>query len=340
MMTPAHPRAEEARFRAIFLRAHADHPDCQDDEWASRPCRRADGGEERPLVWSRRNGAWRRADILWVGAAPGNAGGKGSGALGAHATRIPFGGDVAGANLDALLGSIGLSRNDTFVVAALNRLPDAGGGEPTATELAEPVGGYPDSLHLLRDTLLAVGPRLVVALGNVAVRCSAAAAALAGAAAWEREEPSAPRRSRVTGEATAAVGNGTRLRLPGLTRLRRSSIERGAPSPWPRDPAPSHDTVAAWRRAWGDAPFPDLLWLTHPSAQNMSPFAGRETAFHGRMVEARDALRSAVRDVLGSRPPETRSPPPDGGIYALPEWRDRVGPRHRELDRLWRAKGV
>src|SRR5438477_7330390 len=144
-------RKDQARFRAIFEQIHAQHPKCLHDEWLNEPCRMADGTLlDRPVAWSRRNGPWHRVDILWVGAAPGNAGGKGAGNMGAHATRIPFGGDIAGANLDALLSSIGITRNDTFITAALNSLPAAGGGEPRPAEIAAPVGAYPSSLHSLR----------------------------------------------------------------------------------------------------------------------------------------------------------------------------------------------
>lgn len=325
--TPGHGGREEERFRAIFRRVHAGHPDCLADEWLAHPC--ATDGEpvERPIVWSRRNGPWRRVDVLWVGAAPGNAGGRGAGDLGAHATRIPFGGDVAGANLDALFGSIGLTRNDTFVVAALNQLPEAGGGEPTREELAAPVGAYASSLHVLRDTLLAAGPRLVVALGNVALRTLVAASQLPGAPAWSDDgsrgsPPIEP------------------LRLPGLTRLGRAGLERGEAAPWPGSESPSSDVREAWQDAWGETPLPRILWLTHPSAQNMSPYAGVETAFHERMLDAREALRGAVREVLGWEPPGRRPDMPEAGIYALPEWREKVGPRHRRLDVLWREKGV
>ena len=161
----------EIQFREIFRKVHARHPRCLNDEWLSEPCRLANGKlSQRPIIWSRRNGPWRHSDILWVGAAPGNAGGKGSGQMGAHGTRIPFGGDVAGANLEVLFGSIGITRNDTFITAALNQLPAAGGGEPTFAELSEPVGDYASSLHLLRDNIAAVQPKLIVALGNVALR--------------------------------------------------------------------------------------------------------------------------------------------------------------------------
>ncbi len=307
------PATEEARFRHIHQRVHAGHPACLRDEWLSAPCAGADGAAEpRPIVWSRRNGAWRRVEIVWVGAAPGNAGGKGGSEMGAHGTRIPFGGDIAGANLDVLLAEIGTDRNHTFLTAALNQLPARGGGEPTPAEIAAPVGEYATSVHLLRDTLLAAGPRLVVALGNVGLRATIAAAG--------------PLRGR--------------LRLPGLARLARAGLERGVAAPWPADPAPDPDFLAAWAAAWAGAPLPAVLWLTHPSAQNMSPYARVETAFHTRMREARQALRRAVADVLGRTPPAERAPPPTDGIYALPEWRERIGPRHADLERLWREKGV
>ncbi|HEX7117911.1 MAG TPA: uracil-DNA glycosylase family protein [Longimicrobiales bacterium] len=313
---------EEERFRRIFRRVHAGHAGCAEDEWLGEPCRLADGTvAERPIVWSRRNGAWRRVETLWVGAAPGNAGGKGDGDLGAHGTRIPFGGDVSGANVDALFGSIGLDRNDTFIVGALNQLPARGGGEPTSAELSAPVGDFPTSLHLLRETVVAAGPRLVVALGTVALRAMLAALRLA--------EPGGRSGRR-----------GGRIALPGPARLERAGLTRGVAVPWPAAEPADEAFFAAWREAWRDAPLPHVLWLTHPSAQNMSPFAGVETAFHARMVEARDALRRAVREVLGWAPPAQRAAPPTDGIYALPEWRERIGPRHARLDELWRAKGV
>ena len=303
-----------ARYRRTFERAHADHAGCGADPWLTEPCRDHGGDEvERSLVWSRRNGPWTRHDLLWVGAAPGNAGGMGSGSMGAHATRIPFGGDIAGANLDALLGSVGLDRNRTFIVAALNQLPERGGGEPRVAELRQPVGDIPSSVHLLRETVLATAPRMVVALGNVALRTTVAA---------------------------ARVEEKKRLTLPGLRRLEDAGLERGRAVPWPEAFAPDHDFTSAWSEVRGVDPLPHLLWLLHPSAQNMSPHAGTETVFHERMLATRAALRGAVRDVLGWKLPDRRDPPPDDGIYNLPEWRDAVGPRHAELDRLWREKGV
>lgn len=306
----------EERYRRIFRLAHAGHLSCADDEWLMEPCRRPDGTEaERALVWSRRNGPWRRHDVLWVGAAPGNAGGMGSGSMGAHGTRIPFGGDIAGGNLDTLLSGIGLDRNRTFIVAALNQLPERGGGEPRVSELRRAVGAIPSSLHLLRETILAAAPRLLVALGNVALRTSIAA---------------------------TRVDEKPRLTLPGLRRLEAAGLERGRAVPWPESFPPDPGFRTGWSKVRPGAPLPRLLWLLHPSAQNMSPYAGEDTAFHARMVDTMAALRGAVEEVLGRPVPPRRSrpEPPSTGVYALPEWTAAVGPRHAELDRLWRDKGV
>jgi uracil-DNA glycosylase len=304
---------EEERYREIFRQAHAEHPGCLADEWLAEPCRAEAGAPvDRPLVWSRRNGAWRQVDVLWVGAAPGNAGGMGAGSMGAHGTRIPFGGDVAGANLDVLLSAAGLDRNRTFIVAALNQLPERGGGEPRVSEIVQPVGSLPSSLHLLRSTLLASGARLVVALGNVALRTTVAAGRLEDMA---------------------------RLTLPGLPALVRAGAARRDAFTWPADFPPDAGFLAAWERHW-QRPVPRILWTLHPSAQNMSPFAGMETVFHVRMVETVAAVRRAAAEVLGVEAPGLGSRPPAGGIYSLPEWVEAVGPRHQELIRLWRERGL
>jgi uracil-DNA glycosylase len=319
--------SEAARFRDIFRAAHAHHASCAGDEWLNTPCRAADGSPAaRPLVWSRRNGPWHRVEVLWVGAAPGNAGGLGRGALGAHGTRIPFGGDIAGGNLDVLLGAAGLNRNETFIVASLNQLPAKGGGEPTRAELAAPVGAYPDSVALLRDTLVASGARLLVCLGNVALRAST----LAVTREWD-----APAGRPAAGAAPAP------LRLPGPAALAAGGFLRGIAMEWPHRGLPAAETFRhAWDAAWPDDPLPAVLPVLHPSAQNMSPFAGRETVFHTRMLETRTAVQRAAREVLGRNVPAERPPLPDDGIYALPEWRSLVGPAHARFDALWRAHGV
>jgi uracil-DNA glycosylase len=304
--------AESVRFAEIFRRLHARHPNCLQDEWLTESCRLKNGRRDpRPIAWSRRNGPWHQVDLLWVGAAPGNAGGKGAGELGAHGTRIPFGGDVAGANLDVLLGSIGITRNDTFITASLNSLPAAGGGEPTFAELAAPVGDYASSLHSLRDTVLACGARMIVALGNVGLRALSAASRLE----------------------TAGIA------LPTQRKLEKAGLARHAVTEWPGDLPPDDAFLAEWQRSWS-RPLPHILWLTHPSAQNMSPYAAVHTVFHTRMLAARDALRAAVHATLGWQLPRQRAPYPDDGIYALKEWVELVGPHHRKLDALWREKGV
>lgn len=305
---------EGARFRAIFERLHTHHPPCLRDEWLGEPCRTADGAPvPRPIAWSRRNGPWSRSPLLWVGAAPGNAGGRGGGDLGAHGTRIPFGGDIGGANLDVLLGTVGLDRNRSFICSAFNQLPLAGGGEPTAAELLAPVGGYANSIASLRDTLIAVGPGLVVALGNVALRAVAA----------------------ITLESPATA------RLPAIGRLQKLGVARGMVQPIAELAPVATAFRERWQEAWPDDGLPAVLWLVHPSAQNMSPFAAVDTGFFRRMREAQAALRRASRQVLGWEPPAERPPiPTEGGIYALPEWRERIGPRHADMDRRWREKGV
>ncbi|MEN8376513.1 MAG: uracil-DNA glycosylase family protein [Gemmatimonadota bacterium] len=310
----------EARYRAVFRRLHAGHAACLDDEWLSRPCVDRTGAALSPVVWSRRNGPWTPVSVLWIGAAPGNAGGRGAGDMGAHGTRIPFGGDIAGANLDLLLDAVGLDRDRTFIAAALNQLPDRGGGEPSAAELSRPVGDYSNSVAVLRDTILASGAALVIALGNVAMRACVAAVAPPGAA-------------------------GETVLLPSLERLRRAGLERGFATDWPvGDALPGVDPgfLADWRGTWPGPP-PRLLWLMHPSAQNMSPHAGADTGFHRRMVQTLRALRGALgRPLPGSLSPARdrveKTPAP--GVYGTLEWRERVGPRHAELIRLWREKGL
>lgn len=316
--------AQEARFRRIFEAAHADHAGCAGDEWLAEACLDPTGGPaDRPIVWSRRNGPWRRVPVLWVGAAPGNAGGLGSSDLGAHGTRIPFGGDIAGGNLDVLLSAMGLDRNGTFLVAAYNQLPARGGGEPTSRELNTPVGRYPDSGALLRDTVIATGPTLIVALGNVALRTLTAAL-------------TRPH----NGDAGSPPADLPPLRLPGTARIAAAGLERGRAVPWPATFPLAEGFRAAWRSAWKESPAFHVLPVLHPSAQNMSPFAGTTTLFHQRMVDTLSAVLEAARDVLGTDLPDSRPAPPAGGIYALPEWRDRVAERHTRYDALWREKGV
>jgi uracil-DNA glycosylase len=251
--------APDDPFSRIYAAVHHGHTRCIDDEWLTEPCADPRGRPlSRPIVWSRRNGPWTAVEVLWVGAAPGNAGGMGKGALGAHGTRIPFGGDIAGANLDVMLGAIGRTRNDSFITASLNSLPARGGGEPAVAEMRAAVGAYPSSIHLLADTILAAATRLIIALGNVALR------AVHGAFRTE----------------------GDRFTLPTLKRLMRAGLERNHAAPLDAAGALPEAFARRWNADTRARPLPTLLWLTHPSAQNMSPHARVDTAFHSRMVEA------------------------------------------------------
>jgi hypothetical protein len=59
------------------------------------------------------------------------------------------------------------------------------------------------------------------------------------------------------------------------------------------------------------------------------------------MIETRDAVRAAAARIFGQRSiPRRRADLPENGIYALPEWRDRIAPRLSAMDRRWREKGV
>jgi hypothetical protein len=152
---------------------------------------------------------------------------------------------------------------------------------------------------------------LLVALGNVALRVIFAATRLADS-----------------------------NKLPSQKQLDTLGLQRSQWMPWPAESPPDQPFLAAWHEAWPHADLPAVLWLTHPSAQNMSPYAGRETVFHTRMRDARAALRKAARELLGWPLPRQRPVSPTVGIYALPEWRELIAPRTAGLDRLWRAKGI
>ena len=56
------------------------------------------------------------------------------------------------------------------------------------------------------------------------------------------------------------------------------------------------------------------------------------------LATRRAAMRAGVRDTLGWQLPRERPPYPTDGIYALREWIELVGPRHRKLDELRTAE--
>lgn len=113
--------------------------------------------EGRIRVLSRANGPVD-ASVMLVGEAPGR--------LGAGRSGVPFSGDESGRRLDRLIEAAGWKRSDLFITNAVlcNPLDDAGRNRPPRqAELAN-----------CRDWLAAqietVNPRLIVALGAVALR--------------------------------------------------------------------------------------------------------------------------------------------------------------------------
>lgn len=109
--------------------------------------------------------------VMLVGTAPGRHG--------AERTGIPFSGDRSGEALDALLARAGLSRAEVFITNAVLCNPQDAHGrndEPTAAELR-------NCRAHLHDTIEAVDPPLVVALGRTAY---AALGKLELAPPWEQ----------------------------------------------------------------------------------------------------------------------------------------------------------
>lgn len=91
--------------------------------------------------------------------------GEAPGRLGAGRTGVPFLGDVAGRRFERFLAYAGLQRENVFVTNAVLCLPLDGRGRnrrPRARELDECSGW-------LQDTLAAVDPDVVVAMGGVAL---------------------------------------------------------------------------------------------------------------------------------------------------------------------------
>lgn len=107
-------------------------------------------------VLGRANGR-SSARVLFVGEAPGR--------FGAGITGVPFSGDVAGARFERLLGAARLDRSDVFITNAVLCLPlDAKGRNrtPRASEVR-------NCSAFLSDTIAAISPELVVAMGSVAL---------------------------------------------------------------------------------------------------------------------------------------------------------------------------
>jgi uracil-DNA glycosylase len=112
-------------------------------------------GQSRRVL-SDLNGSWR-AEVMFVAEAPGR--------LGAEITGTPLLGDRTGDRFQDLLNAMELGRSSVFITNAIICNPrDANGNndKPSAVELA-------NCLQFLRRTIEIVDPRLVVALGRVAL---------------------------------------------------------------------------------------------------------------------------------------------------------------------------
>lgn len=118
-------------------------------------CRACPGMGCRPVLGAANGGASAR--VLFVGEAPGR--------FGAGVTGVPFSGDVAGARFERLLGAAGLDRRDVFITNAVLCLPlDAKGRNrtPRTSEVR-------NCSAFLSETIAAISPELVVAMGRVAL---------------------------------------------------------------------------------------------------------------------------------------------------------------------------
>lgn len=119
-------------------------------------------------VLTERNGNWN-AEVMFVAEAPGR--------LGAEVTGVPLHGDRTGDRFEQLLKAMGWSRSATFITNAVlcNPRDDKGNNDrPTPSEIR-------NCSKLLGRTLDVVNPRLVVALGRVALE------ALGGVASHGRD---------------------------------------------------------------------------------------------------------------------------------------------------------
>ena len=111
---------------------------------------------DKAAVLSKLNGNLN-PKVMFIGEAPGR--------VGADRTRRPFYGDKSGNNLQMLLDSIGLSRNDIFITSAVLCSPRSAtdaNRKPTRTEIKN------CSSFLIR-TFELIDPPVVATLGSVAL---------------------------------------------------------------------------------------------------------------------------------------------------------------------------
>jgi uracil-DNA glycosylase len=122
----------------------------------ARACRVCPNLADKTAVLSELNGTLT-PKIMFIGEAPGR--------VGADRTRRPFYGDKSGNNFQALLDSIGLSRDDIFITSAVMCSPRSAtdaNRRPTRSEIKN------CAAHLER-VLALIDPPVVATLGAVAL---------------------------------------------------------------------------------------------------------------------------------------------------------------------------
>ena len=122
----------------------------------AQACRTCEDLADKVAVLSELNGNLK-PKVFFIGEAPGR--------IGADRTRRPFYGDKSGDNLQRLLDSIGLSRDDIFITSAVMCSPRSStdaNRKPTRREIVN------CSSHLA-NVLGLVDPPLIATLGSVAL---------------------------------------------------------------------------------------------------------------------------------------------------------------------------
>lgn len=122
----------------------------------AQDCRRCEALCGRVAVLSELNGNLDPI-VMFAAEAPGRQGG--------NRTRIPFSGDKSGANLQKLLDSINLRREDIFItntVLCHPHKPSGANRKPTVREIK-------NCSDFLRQTINLIDPKIIVTLGTVAL---------------------------------------------------------------------------------------------------------------------------------------------------------------------------
>jgi uracil-DNA glycosylase family 4 len=125
-----------------------------------RACKTCDRMSQSARVLNYSSGNLQ-ADLMFVAEAPGR--------LGADATEVPLHGDAAGKNFEDLLKFSGLRRDEIFVTNAVLCNPKDEHGNNAPPSKAE----VANCARFLRRQIELVDPKIVVALGNAALRALA-----------------------------------------------------------------------------------------------------------------------------------------------------------------------